>query len=79
MTLDEKRLVIEALLCAGVGNESITVFNARKSVGVSYSLLWCVVDDDSGHGRRLFEEWLIEAAYRLIETSPVLRREWFGR
>lgn len=88
MTIDEKREVIEVLLCAA----SITSPDKRTAWG-DLSTPCRVIDGvftpavkarhavrDEGSRRARFYGWTaMEAAYRLIESSPTLRREWFGR
>ncbi len=85
--LDEKRKVIEVLLlaastrngsvysiCAGVGESLVTGDRARD--------LRCAalpaIDFLEGKPGYYYALSATEAAYRLIESSPTLRREWFG-
>lgn len=98
MTLDEKRQVIEVLMCAVNSIDGGTVQHysplgcAAIGLGLNWEnpcehgptcavamtlvakanngLAWGCAKDTTATG--------LEAAYRLIETSPVLRREWFG-
>lgn len=79
MTLEDKRRVIEVLLCgpdAGVTTDRLShVIHCDAEVAAAAGAAWWDVDC------RLYELWAddsIEAAYRLIESSPTLRREWFG-
>lgn len=82
MKLNEKRKVIEVLLCGSDPVWSELLIDTAKSIGEDarigfaaeeewYSVRWNIYDS--------WEEDAIEAAYRLIESSPTLRREWFGR
>lgn len=78
MKLDEKRRMAEALLCAA-GENGVSLHDARYHCNATVR---CAALDLTyqripvGHLR--FEDRLTEAAYDLIETSPTLRREWFG-
>jgi hypothetical protein len=83
--LDDKRKVIEVLLCAGMpGGEHIEYVAANIGLddymASARSAWWAA--DPSPHvaaGRLAqYELDACEAAYRLIESSPTLRREWFG-
>lgn len=80
MKLDEKRQVIEVLLVgAKIGCPSAGYhLDYPRPVGARGARCRKEVQLDlrSPLG---FEYLAIEAAYRLIESSPALRREWFGR
>lgn len=85
MTLDDKRGVIELLLCVGMeGGDDITnVATALDAKGLVMEAhcCWAEVSDPSpfvAKPLRQYELDATEAAYRLIESSPTLRREWFG-
>jgi len=76
VTLADKRKVIEVLMCTGDPNK-LLLFEVASALGRSsapgYRALDAVqFDSDNYTGRCL------EAAYRLIESSPTLRGEWFG-
>lgn len=102
MTLDEKRQVIEVLMCAAAPRVT-----ADGTIAATNLVNACDAFFDNGtpERRRLFDvscarrrasanehKWgsdsyrdgspyalsAITAAYRLIESSPTLRREWFG-
>lgn len=89
MTLDEKRKVIEVLLCCSCEWSPDVTDSAARDAGHrsrrvesaasdewrdAYGDLCAVVRD-----RQVYHhEASTEAAYRLIESSPTLRREWFG-
>lgn len=90
MKLADKRKVIEVLLCcsawwspdvtdgaaddAGHGRRDIKDAAGREW-GAAYSDL-CALGRQE---RTLHYEASTEAAYRLIESSPTLRREWFSK
>jgi hypothetical protein len=84
----EKRKVVEVLLCSVVvGASRRTTWETCRLLGVDDRGLVATTAGKawtSACGRA----WpptaphfvtCLEAAYRLIETSPALRREWFGR
>ncbi len=85
MKIDKKRKVIEVLLCSvGIDVRYTTWDTCRKigyddrgPVAMMTNQLWyrCRGRNDftTPHG-----DVCLEAAYRLIESSPTLRREWFG-
>lgn len=85
MTIDEKRQVIEVLLCAA-SQPGVSVFHAKSWLGHMERVAVRAMDRrhaalmnlnaDKG---RWYTTSANEAAYRLIESSPTLRREWFGR
>jgi hypothetical protein len=84
MTLDEKRQVIELLLCADHRNNLSMVdqfigFRSCDPLRIAIDLRWKargeflgIVSDDV-----MYVASCVEAAYRLIETSATLRAEWF--
>jgi hypothetical protein len=87
VTLADKRKVIEVLLCCG---QDPSTFQTRETTGGTAAALESsgFVDLESNRQwmdvRREVEgsiphnEVCITAAYRLIESSLTLRREWFG-
>jgi hypothetical protein len=89
VTLDDKRKAIEVLLCTGDhGNPdgSVTValdleLDGTVAADLAYES-WATVDREPAFNRDVTRETMsnayTEAAYRLIESSPTLRREWFG-
>ena len=94
MTLADKRKVIEVLLCTGDhGNPdgSVTValdLEVDDEIASQAYDAWSIVDGEPMYNRdgsyeamsdAYIEDAYNEAAYRLIESSPTLRREWFGR
>ena len=92
MRLEERRQVIEVLLCAGMeGGEPIGYVAKRLGTpelvkiandewfGVSPSPYRPGGQYDAGSLLRQYELDACEAAYRLIESSPTLIREFFGR
>jgi hypothetical protein len=85
--LDEKRKVIEVLLCAAQAPDAtfaaMTTYKAERELGGGivhgHDVAWREARRDlpllgASHG-----DVCLEAAYRLIESSPTLIREWFGR
>lgn len=92
MTLDDKRKVIEVLLCAGDPDEADSICDLMdasddESVRISSAASAArreISRDRHGHGGMLvscdtYEDDCLCAAYRLIESSPTLRKEWFGK
>lgn len=79
MKLDEKRMVVEVLLCGAKMGCMSAVYHLGydRAVGAQGARRRAKVQRDlrSPLG---FEQLAIEAAYRLIESSPTLRREWFA-
>lgn len=87
MTLADKRKVIEVLLCCGqdpcasqlreTTGGTARALEVERSVDTEAHRQWLSVRRESmlalPHG-----DLCITAAYRLIESSPTLRREWFG-
>lgn len=90
MKLDDKRKVIEVLLCCGSGGVPIFLAaldvafdddSERRLNNEAYShFVRLDFSDisDAEHHRLAYAQICLEAAYRLIESSPTLRREWFG-
>lgn len=79
MRLDEKARLVEAMLCAGGDANDVSMYEAgyhcnashfRSAIDVTYNQFTA--------GSLRYGDRLTEAAYRLIESSPALRREWFG-
>lgn len=81
MTLNKKRFVIEALLCAAAPANNVNLYGIIHHDRWGESLFWAALAEVYRFGsakEMLFGDRLARAAYRLIEESPVLRREWFG-
>ena len=86
MTLDDKRKVIEVLLCCGQNPYCFigTTGDFARAIGAGDRAdsearrLWLAVRRDDAALKADHGEICITAAYRLIESSPTLRREWFG-
>lgn len=86
MRLDEKRTAIEILLCCGNEDAPIVRYLAVDDFDLDCDEAGRVrqfyvdsepdVRDDDDHP---YETACIEAAYRLIESSPTLIREFFHR
>lgn len=83
MRTDRKRKVVEALLCAtdceGCGATASSVahhIGRDLDVQLEAQAAWDCV---SSFLYTTFEEDACEAAYRLIESSPTLIREFFHR
>lgn len=90
MTLADKHDAIEVLLsaaqdaygCAVTTGEAAMVIGASTQAAVQANLQWrdCRrAIAAAGISQHAHGSLCIEAAYRLIESSPTLRREWFGR
>lgn len=98
MKLEEKRRVVEVLLCCGdPATGDIAADNWHEHMHLSLETFaaadqaWDAVHEAwvdrylSGHCDAPIDPSVesaagyTEAAYRLIESSPTLRREWFGR
>jgi hypothetical protein len=83
MTLDEKRKIIEVLMCSSdVKSSGICVARLLFPDGETWS---AAVSRRRTAEREIpdklpydYELSCVLAAYRLIETSSTLRREWFG-
>lgn len=82
MRLEEKRRVIEALLCAGADDNNISCTEAVESVGCSGAAFDAVLEESYQRYEvraMRFGHRLEEASYHLVESSATMRREWFGR
>lgn len=81
MTLDEKRLVIEALLCAAASN-NVSLLQACEHVGCNPVAASVAMNRTYGYipvsKKVRVEHRLIEAAYRLAASEWALVVEWFG-
>lgn len=80
MTLEDKRKAIEVLLCAGSYENQISLDYAFFVIGGDIEVGRAALDDVYERFPYYipFGERMTEAAYHLIESSPTLRREWFG-
>lgn len=89
MTLDDKRKAIEVLMCCSFEWSPDCTDQAADAAGHRGKLTkelasreWADAYADicasPRSGRVYHHEASTEAAYRLIESSPTLRREWFG-
>lgn len=84
MNLENKRRVIEVLLCAAGEWASVIPVVAYEIGTMPGDAMFqrhrAARDYDALRPPRFitYTEECVEAAYRLIETSPTLRREWFG-
>lgn len=86
MRIEDTRRVIEVLLWAGdrqlcaLGNPNLISTIAFETDGYDMTVGAAILaHQDAGRADGDYGELAIEAAYRLIETSATLRREWFGR
>lgn len=89
MRLADKRKVIEVLLCCSSEWSPDTTDGAAHDLGFRYNttgrdanIAWGKAYADlcrisSERARVMHFEASVEAAYRLIESSATLRREWF--
>lgn len=79
MTLDNKRKVIEVLLCGAELGCASAAYHLDFDHRIAKSGMRARGRaQKSSSGPNSFMHWGIEAAYRLIESSPTLMREWFG-
>lgn len=85
MNIDEEQAAIEVLLCAGDPDNPQGISDIAESTEAmpAYEARLAVEKERCG-GRAPIDDIYycddcLEAAYRLIESSPTLRREWFGR
>jgi hypothetical protein len=81
VTLADKSRAIEALLCAGCDANGVSLLTASSDDVDAWMLAHsALVGSYRIHpvGRVQFNERLLLTAYRLIESSPTLRRDWFG-
>jgi len=84
--LDERCKVIEVLLCdADVYSTYEALRSVTNLIGLRYRLglaaqraIDAVLSDTPVGQMTKYRTTRITAAYRLIESSPTLRREWFG-
>lgn len=89
MKIEVKRKVIEVLLCCGDpanGDgtpEATDALGYAESIAAAAARAWSPVEESPEYrddwSQTGMSEAYTEAAYRLIETSPTLRREWFER
>lgn len=82
MKLSEKRALVETLMVtssmwSGVAWNSALDLGHQRQVGHIANRLQ-TEERASVNWHSLYEETCCAAAYRLIESSPTLRREWFG-
>jgi hypothetical protein len=85
--LADKRKVIEVLLCCGQDPSTHVTMETTGGTAIALGVTG-FVDLESNRqwmevrremdGLTPHNEVCITAAYRLIESSPTLRREWFG-
>lgn len=87
MTLDDKRKAIEVLLCCehwNSHNAFESTWSTARAIGAPLKIAsqvaerWGETRHSDGMAIYSHASICIEAAYRLIESSPLLRREWFG-
>lgn len=85
MTLADKRKAIEVLLCASGDQWAPSLHEAADEIDVGLEIARAAVRArgrmaaSHGHSNRFrYHHDCCGAAYRLIESSPTLRREWFG-
>lgn len=88
MKIDDRRGVIEMLLCAGDPDETLGIGDICLLDDALHLFEFAVIQRqgacrdvhrDNRYGALdCYEDDCLEAAYRLIESSPTLRREWFG-
>lgn len=80
MTLAERRAMVEILLCGDLSGCLTSAINLGepRELAVRCSKIREQIFRDAV-GRFTFRHSGIEAAYRLIEASPTLVREFFGR
>lgn len=84
MKLADKRRVIEVLLCCsdelspditGMAADACGYMSEALKIAVDAEWMCACRDVGIEAGHHIAST---EAGYRLIESSPVLRREWFG-
>lgn len=88
MTLADKRKVIEVLLCCGDPQSPDGTSEVTASLGLPRRIqkqafdAWSPVEREPQYAddwsRNGIANAYTEAAYRLIESSPTLRKKWFG-
>lgn len=80
MKLEEKQKVIEVLLCntdwTGCFIDWETATFGKDIIRLANEEILAVIEDGTSYSDIEFDS--CDAAYRLIESSPTLRREWFG-
>lgn len=69
---------IEDLLCAGGDANDVSLGHVASDMRAACEVI-DVTYRDIPAGQMRWGDRCAEAAYRLIESSPALRREWFGR
>lgn len=72
VTLHERRAMVEILLCGDLTGCLTSAINLGEPRELARR---CAVIEDPGF---TFQDSGLEAAYRLIEASPTLVREFFG-
>ena len=83
MTLEEKRDLVEILMCGS--DRLASVYAGWEASGTSYSTLRKAVVARRDIELTLidlefsYEESCVEAAYRLIAEDPILRLEWWAQ
>jgi hypothetical protein len=71
--------VIEALLCAAADANCVSLSTAVACIGCDWNAVYVAVEKSYRYHPKLrYGDRLAETAYRLIESDPTLRREWFG-
>lgn len=88
MKIEDKRQVVHLLLCCGDVGGDLNTLLAAIACGVAKHIeraayaAWSSMEDgetyNSDWTRDGIARCYTDAAYRLIESSPTLRREWFG-
>ena len=78
MTVDDRRKVIEVLLCGSDWNALPFELHGTRSPFATRIVRKARDHRLRALGYNEYEHACVEAAYRLIEASPRLRREWFG-
>lgn len=83
MTVDAKREVVEALLCASGEANNVSLYEAALAVGCPLSAVaWAMGESyrvDPVNKKLRVSQRDARQAYRLIESSPTLRCEWFRK
>ena len=85
MTLDDRRKIIEVLLLSAA-TWSPELYEVTRELGYSRRIAKLASDEHRSAYysvpnmdiEYMYAQPTTEAAYRLIESSPTLRREWFG-
>lgn len=76
MRLEQKRRVVEVLLCGATICQPPVQVIAEQLGDAAYAAWADIAIGDSDYPA--YEHDACEAAYRLIESSPTLHREFFG-